>query len=293
MRTQDWIRYTLLCLIWSASFVLIRICAPVLGPALTATGRLGIAGLVLVTYLRLIGFDAKWREYRGLYLRIGLLASAVPFSCFAIGALQLPASLLGILNACTPLFGAIFAAIWLGEGFGLKRAIGVGLGLIGVTLANGLGNVDLCVSTIIAITVTLIAPLCYALSGVFIKLKASHLPSEGIAAWSQLSVAPIVLLGLPFSPLISTPGPKEIVALLILAVIGSALAYLLFYRLLADIGPTRCTTITFIIPVFSMAWGALLLDEKITTGMMIGCAILILGTLLVIAPNSSRPHRHP
>jgi len=267
--------------------VLIRICAPVLGPALTATGRLGIAGLVLVTYLRLIGFDAKWREYRGLYLRIGLLASAVPFSCFAIGALQLPASLLGILNACTPLFGAIFAAIWLGEGFGPKRAIGVGLGLIGVTLANGLGNVALSLSTVVAIIITLIAPLCYALSGIFIKLKASHLPSEGIAAWSQLSVAPIVLLGLPFAPLISTPGPKEIVALLILAVIGSALAYLLFYRLLADIGPTRCTTITFIIPVFSMAWGALLLDEKITTGMMIGCTILILGTLLVIAPDST------
>ena len=267
--------------------MLIRICAPVLGPALTATGRLGIAGLVLVTYLRLIGFDAKWREYRGLYLRIGLLASAVPFSCFAIGALQLPASLLGILNACTPLFGAIFAAIWLGEGFGPKRAIGVGLGLIGVTLANGLGNVALSLSTVVAIIITLIAPLCYALSGIFIKLKASHLPSEGIAAWSQLSVAPIVLLGLPFAPLISTPGPKEIVALLILAVIGSALAYLLFYRLLADIGPTRCTTITFIIPVFSMAWGALLLDEKITTGMMIGCTILILGTLLVIAPDST------
>lgn len=267
--------------------MLIRICAPVLGPTLTATGRLGIAGLVLVAYLRLIGFDAKWRQHRGLYLRIGLLASAIPFSCFAIGALQLSASLLGILNACTPLFGAIFAAIWLGEGFSLKRGIGVGLGLIGVTLANGLGNVELSASTVIAIIVTLIAPLCYALSGVFIELKASHLPSEGIAAWSQLSVAPIVLLGLPFSPLVSVPGSREIVALLILAVIGSALAYLLFYRLLADIGPTRCTTITFIIPVFSMAWGAFLLGEQITPGMIIGCAILVLGTLLVIAPNVS------
>ena len=181
MTTQKWVKFILLCAIWSSSFVFIRIFAPVLGPALTAAGRLGIAGLVLIAYLRVIGFDSKWREYRGLYFRIGLLASSVPFSCFAIGALQLPASLLGILNACTPLFGAIFAALWLGEGFGLKRAIGVFLGLVGVTLANGLGNVELSTATFIAIGVTVIAPLCYALSGVFIELRASHLPSQGIA----------------------------------------------------------------------------------------------------------------
>ena len=288
MKTQDWIRFIALCVIWSSSFVFIRICAPVLGPAITAAARLGIAGLVLVAYLRITGFDAQWRTHRWMYLRIGLLASAIPFSCFAIGALQLPASLLGIINACTPLFGSIFAALWLGEGFGFKRGLGVFLGLVGVTLANGLGNVDLSLATLLAIGITTIAPLCYALSGIFIKLRASHLPSAGIAAWSQLSVAPIVLLGLPFSPLVATPGITEIGAMLILAVFGSALAYLLFYRLLADIGPTKCTTITFIIPVFSMGWGAALLDEQITAGMIIGCLILIAGTLLVIAPNVSR-----
>lgn len=287
VRTQDWVRFIVLCTIWSSSFVFIRICAPVLGPALTAAGRLGIAGLVLVAYLRVIGFDSKWREYRSLYFRIGLLASAVPFCCFAIGALKLPASLLGILNACTPLFGAIFAALWLGEGFGLKRAIGVFLGLVGVTLANGLGNVELTGTTLLAIGITIIAPLCYALSGVYIKLRASHLPSKGIAAWTQLSVAPVVLLGLPISPLVSPPGLTEIGALLLLSVFGSALAYLLFYRLLADIGPTRCTTITFIIPVFSMGWGALLLGEQITPGMILGCSIMIAGTLLVISPAES------
>ncbi|GAB5562612.1 MAG: EamA family transporter [Synoicihabitans sp.] len=259
-----------------------------MGPVLTAACRLGIAGLVLVIYLRAIGFDTKWAQYRGLYFRIGLLASAVPFSCFAIGALQLPASLLGILNACTPLFGSIFAAIWLNEAFGWKRGLGVLLGLLGVTMANGLSNVDFSPQTLAAIGITVIAPLCYALSGVFIKLRASHLPSEGIASWSQLMVAPIVLIGLPISPLVSTPGSREIIALLILAIFGSALAYLLFYRLLADIGPTRCTTITFIIPVFSMGWGALILDEQITLGMMVGCAILIAGTVLVISQPKAR-----
>jgi drug/metabolite transporter (DMT)-like permease len=287
MRKQDWIRFITLCLIWSSSFAFIRICSPVLGPVLTAAGRLGIAGVVLVIYLRLIGFDSQWRTYRGIYFRIGLIGSAIPFMCFAVGALKLPASLLGILNACTPLFGAIFAALWLGEGFGWKRALGVALGLIGVTLANGLGNVELSTTTVVAMLITLIAPLCYALSGIYIKLRASHLPSKGIAAWSQLSVAPLVLLGLPAAPPISAPTLQVVVALLLLSLIGSALAYLLFYRLLADIGPTKCTTVTFILPVFAMVWGVLLLDETITAGMVLGCAILIVGTLLVLAPCKS------
>ncbi len=98
----------------------------------------------------------------------------------------------------------------------------------------------------------------------------------------------MVLVGLRVSPLISTPGLREFGALLILAVVGSALAYLLFYRLLADIGSNRCTTITFIIPVFLMGWGALILDKQITPGMLIGCAVMIASTLLVMSPPRVR-----
>ena len=256
---------------------------------LTAALRLGIAGLVLVAYLRVINFDSEWRRHRLLYFKVGLIASALPFTCFAIGGRILPASLLAIINACTPLFGAIFAARWLGEGFGIKRIVGVGLGLIGVTVANGLGNVDLSSTTLVAIGITVIAPLCYALAGVFIKLKASHLSHRGVAAWSQLSVAPVALLGLPFADPPVTPNLTVVLAMLTLAVLCSAVAYLIFYRLMADIGPTKVTTITFIIPVFGMLWGNLFLGETITSGMIIGCLIMIAGTLLVIAPPSIRP----
>ncbi len=288
MRTQDWVRFILLGLIWSSSFVFIRICAPVLGPVLTAAARLGIAGIVLVLYLRVIGFDSQWRAAWATYLRIGLIGSGIPFLCYATGALTLPASLLGIINACTPLFGSIFAAIWLGEGFGWKRATGVFLGLAGVTLANGLSSIELSPRTLFAIAITLVAPLSYALAGIYIKLRASHLPPQGIAAWSQLSVVPIVLLALPAFPIVTTPDAKVIVSLLLLSVVGSAFAYLLFYRLLADIGPTKCTTVAFIIPVFAMGWAVVLLGETITIGMALGCAILIVGTLLVMAPPKSR-----
>src|SRR5690606_28047493 len=210
------------------------------------------------------------------------------FIAFAVGALWLPASLLAIINACTPLFGAIFAAIWLGEGFGWRRALGVALGFIGVTLANGLGNVALTPTTLLAIAITLIAPCCYALSGIYIKLKANFLTPEGNATFCQLSVAPVLLLGLPLAPPSTLPGPGAWAALFTLGLLGSAVAYLIFYRLMADIGPTRVTTITFVILVFGMLWCRLFLGETITTGMLAGCVIMIAGTGLVMAPDRSR-----
>lgn len=288
MRAQDWIRFATLSAIWGASFVFIRICAPVLGPVLTASGRVGIAGLVLVLYLRAIGFDARWRDYKWSYLKVGLLGSGIPFICYAVGALWLPASLLSILNATTPLFGAFFAAIWLDERFDLRRGLGVFLGIAGVTLANKLGNVDLTPTILLAIAITLIAPCCYALNGIYLKLRAPHLPPQGNAAFSQLMVAPVLLLGLPFAPPTAVPSVGVIGALLVLAVLSSAIAYLLFYRLIADIGPTRTTTITFVIPVFGMLWGSLFLREHITTGMLAGCAIMLAGTWLVVQPTPVR-----
>ncbi len=288
MRSQDWIKFITLCAIWGSSFVFIRICAPVFGPVLTAAGRLGIAGLAVAAYLASRGIDAEWRRYRWDYFRVGLIASGIPFICFAVGALWLPASLLSIINAATPLFGAVFAAIWLDEAFDLRRGLGVALGITGVTLANKLGNVALTPTTVIAIIITLIAPLCYALAGIYIKLKASHLPAQGNAAFSQLFVAPVLLLGLPLAPPTAWPTLTQAGALLTLALVCSGLAYFLFYRLMADIGPTRVTTITFVIPIFGMLWGALLLGETITSGMIAGCAIMIAGTGLVIAKPRER-----
>lgn len=290
MRRQDWIRFTLLCAIWGSSFVFIRICAPVFGPVLTAAGRLGGGGAALALYLRATGFDAHWWEYRRAYLQVGLLASGVPFICFAIGALRLPASLLSILNACTPLFGAVFAAIWLGEGFGWRRAVGVVLGLTGVALANGLSPIALTPATALAMAVTVIAPLCYALAGIYLKLRASHLPAEGNAAFSQLSAAPIVLLGVPLAPPVAAPSLAAMAALLTLALLCSAVAYLLYYRLMADIGPTRVTTVTFVIPAFGLMWGALFLGETITPGMLVGCGVMLTGTwLVVVSPRRASP----
>ncbi|MCC5022401.1 MAG: DMT family transporter [Candidatus Synoicihabitans palmerolidicus] len=164
---------------------------------------------------------------------------------------------------------------------------GVGLGITGVTVANTLGNVAFTTTTILAILCALVAPVCYALAGIYIKLRAAHLPPpEGNAAFSQLLVAPIVGLAVPLAPPIALPTLVQVGALLALALLSSAVAYLMFYRLMADIGPTRVTTITFVIPIFGMLWGSLFLGEIITAGMLTGCGIMLAGTWLVVAPDS-------
>jgi len=288
MQPSDLVRFITLCAIWGSSFVFIRICAPVFGPVVTAAGRLGLAGLVLLAYLRATRFDAQWRTHRWTYFKIGWLASGLPFLCFAFGALRLPASLLSIINACTPLFTAIFAAIWLGEAFGPKRIAGMMLGIGGVSLANGFGNVELTPLNLFSIGVTLLGPMFYGLSGIYIKRCASQLSPQGNAAWSQLSVAPFVFLLTPLSPPTAWPQPGQWAALAVLAILCSGVAYVLFYRLLADIGPTRAATITFVIPIFGMLWGALFLGEQITAGMLTGCGIMISGTWLVVGPGRPR-----
>jgi drug/metabolite transporter (DMT)-like permease len=288
MKTADWARYLALCAIWGSSFVFIRICAPVFGPVLTATGRVAIGGAVLLLWLTWTGFDTQWRQHRWAYAKIGVLNSGIPFLCFGVGALWLPSSLLAIINACTPLFGAIFAAIWLGEGLGIKRVSGVILGLMGVTLANGLGNVALTPATVLAIVITLLAPVFYALSSVYLKLKASHLQPKAIAAWSLLSATPILLLGLPFSPPLAEPVINTWGALFTLGMLCTGMALVIFYRLVADIGPVATTTVTFILPIFGMFWGWLILSEAITLGMVGGSALLIVGTLLVMARPPAR-----
>lgn len=283
MKPADWIRYLTLCAIWGSSFVFIRICAPTFGPVLTAAGRMAIGGVVVLLWLKATGFDSQWRTHRWRYAKVGILGSGIPFLCFGIGGLTLPSSLLSIINACTPLFGAVFAAIWLGEGLGWKRVSGIVLGLTGVTLANGLGNVALTSTTVLAIGITLLAPMFYALSGIYIKLQATDLPPKGTAAWGLLSATPILLLGLPAAPPLEVPPPTAWVALAVLGMACTGLAMAIFYRLLANIGPTATTTITFILPIFGMFWGWLILSEAITPGMIGGSALLIVGTLLVMA----------
>lgn len=289
MRPADGARLIALAAIWGASFVFIRTLAPVLGPLLTAASRVLIAGAALVVYLRATGFDANVRMHWRHYVVIGTVNSAVPFVLYAFAGLHLPASYSVIMNAMTPIFAALLSVAFLADRLTPRKVAGLIAGTGGVALVSKAGPVVPDAMFAWSILACLAAAFCYAAAGVYLKRRAADVPPMAIAAWSQV-FAGIVLL--PLLPLGAPPRPIDagiVGNVLGLSLLCSALAYLLYYRLIVDIGPTRAMTVTFLMPLFGMLWGALFLGERITAPMLAGCALIVGGSVWVLRSPVPRP----
>jgi drug/metabolite transporter (DMT)-like permease len=284
MRGSDIARLVLLAAIWGASFMFMRTLAPVLGPVLTANSRVMIAGVALVVWFRITGFDAGLRRHWRQFVVIGVLNSALPFLLFAFAAVHLPASYSAILNAAAPLFSVLLSALWLNERLTAPRIAGLAAGVAGVALVTRAGPVVPDAQFGWAIAACLTGAFCYALAGIYIKRRAAGVKPMAIAGWSQIFAAVALLPLTPFAPAPGVVSGAVVANVLGLALLCSAVAYLLYYRLIADLGPSRAMSVTFLIPVFGMAWSVLLLDETITLPMLAGCALIVGGTLLVVRP---------
>jgi drug/metabolite transporter (DMT)-like permease len=287
MQPQDLARLVLLGAIWGSSFLFMRVLAPVLGPVLTADLRVSIAGLALIGYFRLARFDAQWRRFWKQYLIIGAINSALPFVLFSFAALHIPASQSAILNSSSPLFGALFGAAWLGERLTFVRLLGMVLGAVGVAMVADFDLVHSDPMSGWAMGACLLAASCYALAGTYMKRFAVAAKPMAIAGGSQLAagilLTPLVSLG-PAHGNVTVPVLAHVLGL---ALLCSAVAYLLYFRLVHDIGPAKALTVTFLVPLFGMLWGALFLGEVITLKMVAGCGLIILGTGLVLGKVSS------
>ena len=288
MRSADLARLVGLACIWSLSFVFMRIVAPALGPAWTAALRVLIGGTMLVVWLVYTRQDANVRGNWRAYLLIGAVNSALPFALFAYAALSLPAAYLAILNATVPLYAVVLAAVWLDEPLTVAKIAGIVSGIVGVGVVTGVGGIEMTTATWLATAAILLATLCYAVSAIGIKLRGQALPPYGIAAWSQIFAAVVLI---PPGVAMPPSGPFTLVVAANLAGLGllcSGVAYLLYYRLIRDIGPTRTATLTFLLPVFGMVWGWLLLGESITLTMLAGTALIVGGTAAVLRPAPRR-----
>jgi drug/metabolite transporter (DMT)-like permease len=288
MRIADLTRLVALAAIWGASFIFLRALAPVLGPVPTATARVVIAGLALVAYFRISGFDGELARHWRHYFVIGVVNSAVPFSLYAFVAVHLPASYSVILNTATPLFAAVLSSWWLDERLTAVRVAGLIAGAAGVTLVTSAGPVVPDAMFGWAVAACLCAALCYALAGIYVKRHANTVKPMAIAGWSQVFAGAVLLPFAAFAHVPGTLGAGDVANVLALALLCSAIAYLLYYRLIADLGPTRAMTVTYLMPLFGMVWSVLFLAETITLAMLAGCALIVGGTLLV-ARHPGRP----
>jgi len=285
VRRSDLGRLVSLAAIWGGSFIFIRVLAPALGPVLTAASRVLIAGTVLVLYCRGAGYSADLRRYWRQYAVIGVGNSTLPFVLYAFAALYIPASYSVILNSTTPLFTALLAVPFLGERLTLAKIGGLVAGAIGVALVSRAGPVipDLWFGA--AVAACLGATLCYALSSIYMKKHAIGAKPLAIAGWSQVFAGLVLLPVVPFAPPPGSITPTIVANVLGLALICSSVAYVLYYRLIADVGPTRALTVAFLMPAFGMVWGAIFLDETITWPMIAGCALIVGGTGAVLRPG--------
>jgi drug/metabolite transporter (DMT)-like permease len=277
MRRADTARLVLLAAIWGASFLFNRITAPVLGPVLTAELRTLIAGIALAIYF---GFNPGWRRWGRQYLIVGILTSAVPFLLWAYAALSLTAGLMSVLNATSPMWGALWSAVLLRERLNARRVAGLVIGVVGVALVTRPEAASQLAYP--AIVASLAAAFCYGLAGAYMKRWASGVPARGMAVGTQLAAGVLLIPFIAFSPPTTAPSPLVIASMLALGLVCGAIAYLLYFRLIADIGATGALTVTYLIPVFGVLWGALFLGEALSAPMLAGGALVVLGTVFVL-----------
>jgi drug/metabolite transporter (DMT)-like permease len=271
-----------LAAIWGASFLFLRIAAPALGPIATADARMLIAGIALVAWFRFAGFDPQWRRWGLQYLGAGMINTGIPFILFAYAAVHISVGEMAVLNATSPMWGAVMSAAFLGERLSSRRIAGLVLGVAGVALiARPTGEG----ATLLAGAAGLLAAASYGFIGVYLRRWAPHAPAKGLAVGTQLGAGLAVLPLVAFYPPAQAPSLHVGASVLALGLACGAVAYVLYFRLIADLGATGALTVTYLIPLFAMLWGTLFLDEPVTPAMAGGAALVILGTLLVLAPR--------
>ena len=279
MKLLDALSLLLLASLWGGSFLFMRIASPVLGPVWLIELRVVLTAILLFPLVLKLGLWPEIRKHWQSMLLVGGLGSAAPFTLIAFASLSLPAGFTSILNATTPLFGAIVAAVWLKERLTRSQIVGLGLGFVGVVILVGL-RVTVGAAFLMAVGAGLLASLMYAISTPYASKKLAGVQPLANAAGSQLGAAVWLIPALPFTVPTQRPSPTVIASVIGLAALSTALAYILFFRLLQNIGSTRVLTVTYLIPVFAIAWGALLLDETITASMLGGGALVLLSVAI-------------
>ncbi len=251
-----------------------------MGPAVLIELRVGFAAVTLFIVALYLKRRLAFTQHKKHFFIIGAFNSALPFLFFAYAAQTISASTLSILNSTTPIWGVVVGILWTKTKPNKSMVLGLLLGLIGVAILVGQNNFVLTSQSIIAIIAALSASLCYAIASHYTKNAPKLAPFDNAhgSMWaSSFMVLPLIL----FMPIREIPSTNVMLGVLVLGVVCTALAYILFFKLIDDIGPTSALTVTFLIPLFGIFWGHLILDEKIGSNTLLGALFVIVGTMLV------------
>ncbi|MCE4539371.1 DMT family transporter [Pelomonas sp. P7] len=285
MKTFDIGELVLLAALWGASFLFMRLGAHEFGPIPLAAVRVGLASAMLVPLLASRGqLGELRRHWKGLLL-VGALNSAVPFALFSFAALSITAGLSSIVNATTPLWTAVVAFVWLRQGLTPSRVLGLVVGFAGVAFlawdkASFKPGADH--TGFWAVLACAAATLCYGIAANATKRYLTGASPLAVATGSQFAAALMLALPAAWQWPAAMPGAVAWGAALGLAALCTALAYILYFRLMSRVGPTNAVSVTFLIPLFAILWGAIFLQEAITAQMVAGGAVVLVGIALAL-----------
>lgn len=291
---RPWIAdFLLLALAWGGSFLFMRGATTEFGALPTAALRTGVAALVLAPLLVLRGRVGELRAHWKRLFIVGMVNSGIPFACYSYALLSITTGLSAILNATVPLFGALVAWAWLGERLARPRVVGLAIGFAGVVLLawdNASFKPDASgVASGWAIVACLVATLCYGIAASYARRYLAGVPPLVTATGSQIGATvglalPALWLWPPSMPSVAAWG-----SVIAAGIFCTALAYLLYFRILENAGPSRALAVTFLVPVFAVLFGVVFLHEPLTAWMVLCGAVIVVGTLLATGMLRLRP----
>ncbi|ESQ86318.1 hypothetical protein AEAC466_03720 [Asticcacaulis sp. AC466] len=280
MPAASLIKLILLGAIWGGSFLFMHIAAPVLGPVLLIQSRVLLGAVFLlalaVLWKKPLDIRAHWKHFAIL----GFFNTALPFLLFAWASRLLPASMLSVLNATVPIWGAIFGAIWLRTALSIKTVAGLALGVAGVAILVGFDGARLTPGMMLGVAAGLTAAACYAIAALYSKVARS-VDAFSNAHGSMWAATVLIAPATPFFPAATMPDPWVMLCVLALGIACSGIAYVLYFKLIDEVGAASATTVTFLVPVFGMLWGALVLHEHIGLMGLGGAGLIIVGVALI------------
>jgi drug/metabolite transporter (DMT)-like permease len=284
MHLQDWLLLVFLSVLWGATFFFVAIANPEVPPFTLVLARVAIATLAIVPLVFLLGYGlpaevAGWQPF----VVQAIINNIVPFTLIVYGQQRIASGLAAVLNATTPLFTLLVARLFAGEGLNASKTIGVLLGIGGVAVLMGPEALDTNVSSVIGMLCVLGASLSYGLSALWMR-RLRHIPPL-VSSAAQLTCSAVMLL--PMAAvldrfwLLPPPSGPAMAAILGLALVSTALAYIVFFRISATAGPSNVMLVTLLIPVTATALGVLILGETLTLNQVAGALVIASGLIVI------------
>jgi drug/metabolite transporter (DMT)-like permease len=287
---KGWLLFIALCVIWGIPYLLIRVAVRELPPPSLVFLRTAPAALLLAPLAlhrgELRPLVAHWRWV----VAFSAAELAVPWLLLSHAEERLSSSLAGLLVATVPLIGAVlYRAVGAGEHFDARRLIGLFIGFVGVAALVGM---DTSGTDPLAVGQVLVVSLGYAIGALIISKRLADLPTLGVVtaslALTAVGFAPAGLLAMPASMSAQTLG-----AVVTLALVCTALAFLLFFALVREVGPSRSTVVAYVNPLVAVLLGVALLGEPFTLGMAVGMPLILVGSVLGTAPAPKKASTTP